>query len=118
MTTEQTATETTANLDDKKRLWEASDFLAGQNYWFLVLFLVGFILVMAVLTVLSIQHRHSVYGELSAAKIEFRKMQTEEERLILEQQTFSATPMVAERAVRELNMFYPSNQNRMTIKAP
>lgn len=35
--------------------------------------------------------------------------------MLIEQQTFSATPQVTNRAVSELNMFYPNVSDRMII---
>ena len=35
--------------------------------------------------------------------------------MLIEQQTFSATPQVTNRAVTELNMFYPNLSDRMII---
>ena len=42
-------------------------------------------------------------------------MHIEEQRLLIEQQTFSATPQVARRAVSELGMFFPVGEHRRII---
>lgn len=114
-TVDELLTKNKKAMSENTLFWEKSDFVAGRNYWFFVVLFAVVVLMVAVLTVLQIQERHQVYRELTLAKNEFQKMQIEKERLILEQQTFSATPMVAERAVSELQMFYPSENNRISI---
>lgn len=101
--------------DDESWL-DADDFLAGFNYWFVLLVLGVAILVLAVLSVLQVQSRHDTYQELARSVREFNQMKLEEERLLLEQQTFSATPTVVERSVGELAMFYPDDKHRLVLK--
>ncbi len=101
--------------DDGEELVSDSDLVAGRNYWFVMASLVLIILATAIKTVHQTQERHAVYRELSQAKQAYRDMHIEEQRLIIEQQTFSATPIVAQRAVTELGMFYPVDKNRLVI---
>lgn len=63
----------------------------------------------------QIQTYHQQYGELQKLKKQFRQLQIEHQRMLIEQQTFSATPQVTHRAVTELNMFYPNLSDRMII---
>ena len=102
-------------IDDGEELVSDSDLVAGRNYWFVMASLVLIILATAIKTVHQTQERHAVYRELSQAKQAYRDMHIEEQRLIIEQQTFSATPIVAQRAVTELGMFYPVDKNRLVI---
>lgn len=61
------------------------------------------------------QERHETYIELQKRSRELNELKIEEQRLMIEQQTFSATPQVAQRAVSELGMFFPTNENRRVI---
>ena len=45
-----------------------------------------------------------------------RKLQIEHQRLLIEQQTFSATPQIASRAVAELGMFSPMLEDKLIIQ--
>ena len=45
-----------------------------------------------------------------------RKLQVEHQRLLIEQQTFSATPQIASRAVSELNMYSPTLKDKLIIQ--
>lgn len=63
----------------------------------------------------QIQTYHQQYGALQKLKKQFRQLQIEHQRMLIEQQTFSATPQVTNRAVTELNMFYPNLSDRMII---
>lgn len=97
---------------------DGNDLLAGRSYWFVLIVLVVLILMMGVWTNEQIQERHRLYRELSFERQAYQKMQTEAQRLIIEQQTFSATPTVAGRAVNELNMFYPTQKHRLVVAEP
>lgn len=92
-----------------------SDLQAGRSYWFVLFGLVVLVLVLAVHIVKQTQERHDTYRQLSQARQAYQSMQIEEARLIIEQQTFSATPQVAQRAVNELGMFYPVEKNRVVV---
>lgn len=61
------------------------------------------------------QAHHESYRNLQRLKKELTSMQVEEQRLLIEQQTFSATPQVARRAVSELGMFFPAGDSRRVI---
>lgn len=61
------------------------------------------------------QAHHEAYRNLQKLKKELTAMQVEEQRLLIEQQTFSATPQVARRAVSELGMFFPAGDSRRVI---
>lgn len=80
-----------------------------------MLLLVIAILWTGVSVVEQIQTYHQQYGELQKLKKQFRQLQMEHQRMLIEQQTFSATPQVTNRAVTELNMFYPNLSDRMII---
>lgn len=80
-----------------------------------MLWLVGLILWTAVQTVEQVQSYHHEYGRLQDLKKEFRQLQIERQRMLIEQQTFSATPQVTNRAVAELQMFYPNVSDRLII---
>lgn len=97
---------------------DGNDLLAGRSYWFMLVFLTVLILMMGVWTNEQIQERHQIYRELSSEIQAYQKMQIEAQRLIIEQQTFGATPTVAGRAVGELNMFYPTDKHRLIITEP
>lgn len=97
---------------------DGNDLLAGRSYWFVLIFLTVLILMMGVWTNEQIQERHQIYRELSFERQAHQKMQIEAQRLIIEQQTFSATPTVAGRAVNELHMFYPTQKHRLVVTEP
>lgn len=99
-------------------VFDGNDLVAGRSYWFLLIGLVVLLLSMGVLTNLKIQERHRLYRELSEARQNYQKMQIEEQRLMIEQQTFSSTPTVAQRAVSELGMFYPTEKHRLIVTEP
>lgn len=77
--------------------------------------LVVAILWTGVKTAQQVQSYHHIYGEMTKLKQDFRQLQIERQRMLIEQQTFSATPQVTNRAVTELNMFYPNLSDRMII---
>lgn len=85
-----------------------------------VLRVILIILIMLIFwTALSIvkqtNERHQVHIDIRKLEIELAQLRTEEQRLMIEQQTFSATPQVASRAVSELGMFFPTGENRRVI---
>lgn len=71
------------------------------------------ILITGVMIATQTQKRHQTYQELTRLRQQLVNMQVEESRLLIEQQTFSATPQVARRAVRELGMHYPTKKERI-----
>ncbi|MDO5652400.1 MAG: cell division protein FtsL [Moraxella sp.] len=88
------------------------NFLLMNNrvYWVLML-----ILATGVATAKQAYERHERYFALSAAKNTMRTLKTEEQRLLIEQQTFSATPHIAQRSVSELGMFFPTDNEKLII---
>lgn len=97
---------------------DGQDLQAGRVYWFVLSALVLIILVTGVQNVKQVLVRHELYRALSQAKSEHQRLVTEEQRLLIEQQTFSATPIVAKRAKSELMMDYPRPDQHITILAP
>ncbi len=69
----------------------------------------------AVSIVEQTNERHQVHIQIRKLDLELGDLRTEEQRLMIEQQTFSATPQVASRAVSELGMFFPTGENRRVI---
>lgn len=70
------------------------------------------VLLTGVMIALQTQKRHQTYQEITRLKQELTKMQVEENRLLIEQQTFSAIPQVAKRAAH-LGMHYPTNKEQV-----
>ena len=92
-----------------------SEYRGVSLYAVAMLVLVIAMLWTGVSVVEQIQNYHQKYGELQTLKKQFRQLQMEHQRMLIEQQTFSATPQVMNRAVAELNMFYPNITDRMII---
>lgn len=90
----------------------------GRTYWTAMLLLVLLILVTAVLIVRQTYERHLTYHQLGKLRSAYQVMKAEEQRLMIEQQTSSATPIVAQRAVTELGMFFPNDKQRIVIAPP
>jgi cell division protein FtsL len=64
----------------------------------------------------GVQQYHQDYKTLQDMKKQERKLQVEHQRLLIEQQTFSATPQIASRAVSELGMFSPTLKDKLIIQ--
>ena len=62
------------------------------------------------------QERHEAYIELQKRSRELNELKIEEQRLMIEQQTFSATPQVAQRAVSELGMFFRPMKTAVSLR--
>ena len=92
-----------------------TEYRGVSLYAVAMMLLVIAILWTGVSVVEQIQTYHQQYGELQKLKKQFRQLQMEHQRMLIEQQTFSATPQVTNRAVTELNMFYPNLSDRMII---
>lgn len=92
-----------------------TEYRGVSLYTVAMMLLVIAILWTGVSVVEQIQTYHQQYGELQKLKKQFRQLQMEHQRMLIEQQTFSATPQVTNRAVTELNMFYPNLSDRMII---
>lgn len=83
-------------------------------YRLVIIMLLLAILMTGMMIATQTQDRHHAYQELIRLKQELTAMQIEESRLLIEQQTFSATPQVAKRAAGELSMYYPSKKEQIT----
>lgn len=92
-----------------------SEYRGVSLYAMTMLVLVLAILWTGINVVEQIQNYHQQYNELARLKKEFRQSQIEHQRMLIEQQTFSATPQVSSRAVNELHMFYPTLSHRLII---
>lgn len=95
----------------------ANEYKGVSIYAMTMAILIGLILWTGIATVQQVQAYHQQYGVLQQLKKDYRNLQIENQRLLIEQQTFSATPQIASRAVSELNMFYPQLSDRMIIQA-
>ncbi len=84
-------------------------------YWLVIMGLIVAILITGVAISKQTQERHNTYGHLQTLKEEFIKLQTEEQRLRIEQQTFGSTSQVVRRSVDELGMFFPHKEHRQVI---
>lgn len=113
-----TRTPVTAKTDDSIADWMEKEYRGVSIYAVLMGILLTLILWTGINTVRQIQAYHQQYTELQKTKKEYRKLQIERQRLLIEQQTFSATPQIARRAVTELNMFYPKLTDRLIIQMP
>lgn len=87
----------------------------SRLYWFGIFVMLLATLVTAILTVEQTQTRHTLYQQIANVRADVRALKVEEERLIIEQQTFSATPIVAKRSAIELKMFYPDDAHRLVL---
>ncbi|MDN6275378.1 cell division protein FtsL [Psychrobacter sp.] len=64
----------------------------------------------------GVQQYHLDYKTLQDMKQQERNLQIEHQRLLVEQQTFSATPQIASRAVAELGMYSPTLKDKLIIQ--
>lgn len=64
----------------------------------------------------QVQQYHQDYKVLQDMRKQHRKLQVEHQRLLIEQQTFSATPQIASRAVAELGMYSPSLNDKLILQ--
>lgn len=85
---------------------------------FVVVVLLVAILTVAIMIAKQTQKRHETYRALQSLKSELAKLHIEEQRLLIEQQTFGATSQVARRADIELKMQLPSKDQRRVISVP
>ncbi|WP_019673185.1 cell division protein FtsL [Psychrobacter lutiphocae] len=85
-------------------------------YAAVMLLLAAGIIWSAVLTAEQVQQYHEDYMALQKLKVEHRNLQIENQRLVIEQQTFSATPQIASRAVTQLGMYSPSTQDKLILQ--
>lgn len=93
----------------------ARRFVGVRIFHILILLLVCAILWAGVRVVEQIYQYREDYKQLQTMKQEYKEMQIEYQRLLIEQQTFSATPKIASRAINELKMYYPKNQDKLIL---
>jgi cell division protein FtsL len=94
----------------------AQRFGVVRIYVVLLLLLAGAIVWSGIKTAEEVQQYHQDYKTLQDMKKQERKLQVEHQRLLIEQQTFSATPQIASRAVAELGMYSPSLKDKLIIQ--
>ncbi|MGP1571356.1 MAG: cell division protein FtsL [Moraxella sp.] len=98
---------------------EDSDFSNVKDplglYWLILVFCSVLILMTGISIVIQTQERHQVYHHLQELKKQHDNLLIEEQRLYIEQQTFSATSQIVKRSVDELGMFFPTKNNKQVI---
>ncbi|WP_367105420.1 cell division protein FtsL [uncultured Psychrobacter sp.] len=94
----------------------ARRFNVVSIYVVVLLMLAGAIIWSGIRTAEDVQQYHQDYKTLQDMKKQERKLQIEHQRLLIEQQTFSATPQIASRAVAELGMYSPTLQDKLIIQ--
>lgn len=104
-----------ANHSDIGELF-ARRFSAVSIYAVVLLLIAGAIVWSGVQTAKGVQQYHQDYKTLQDMKKQERKLQIEHQRLLIEQQTFSATPQIASRAVSELGMYSPTLKDKLIIQ--
>lgn len=77
--------------------------------------LMALIFASALAVVQQTQTHHAKNAELRQKTLQFEELRIQNQRLLIEQQAFSATPQVAQRAVSDLGMFFPVGENRRII---
>ena len=85
-------------------------------YVAILLILAAAIIWSGIKTAEGVQQYHQDYKTLQDMKKQERNLQVEHQRLLIEQQTFSATPQIASRAVAELGMFSPTLKDKLIIQ--
>ncbi|MGP9556944.1 cell division protein FtsL [Psychrobacter sp. AOP7-A1-24] len=85
-------------------------------YVVVLLLLAATIVWSGIKTAEEVQQYHQDYKTLQDMKKQERKLQVEHQRLLIEQQTFSATPQIASRAVAELGMYSPTLKDKLIIQ--
>lgn len=94
----------------------AQRFGVVSIYMVILLLLAGAIVWSGVKTAATVQLYHQDYKTLQDMKKQQRKLQVEHQRLLIEQQTFSATPQIVSRAVAELGMYSPTLKDKLIIQ--
>ncbi|MGP4951363.1 cell division protein FtsL [Psychrobacter sp. T6-1] len=94
----------------------AKRFNVVSIYVVILLLLAGSIIWSGIKTAQNVQQYHQDYKTLQDMKKQERKLQIEHQRLLIEQQTFSATPQIASRAVAELGMYSPTLKDKLIIQ--
>ncbi len=94
----------------------AQRFSVVNIYVMVLLLLAAGVIWSGIKTAETIQQYHQDYKTLQDMKKQQRKLQVEYQRLLIEQQTFSATPQIASRAVAELGMYSPTLKDKLIIQ--
>ena len=94
----------------------AQRFSVINIYVMVLLLLAAGIVWSGIKTAEAVQQYHQDYKTLQDMKKQQRKLQVEHQRLLIEQQTFSATPQIASRAVAELGMYSPTLKDKLIIQ--
>ena len=94
----------------------AQRFSVVNIYVIVLLLLAASIVWSGIKTAEAVQQYHQDYKTLQDMKKQQRKLQVEHQRLLIEQQTFSATPQIASRAVSELGMYSPTLKDKLIIQ--
>ena len=95
-----------------------TEYRGVSLYTVAMMLLVIAILWTGVSVVEQIQTYHQQYGELQKLKKQFRQLQMEHQRMLIEQQTFGATAQIGSRAVTQLRMFSPPAAQTVVISIP
>ena len=106
---------TSSNTTDVGELF-VHRFSVVNIYVVVLLLLAGAIVWSGIQTAKGVQQYHQDYRTLQDMKKQERKLQIEHQRLLIEQQTFSATPQIASRAVAELGMYSPTLKDKLIIQ--
>lgn len=85
-------------------------------FMLVMLLLAAAIIFTGVKSALQVQQYHQDYKNLQLLKKQYLQLQIEHNRLMIEQQTFSATPQIAARAVAELNMYSPTVKDKIIVQ--
>ena len=91
-------------------------FNVSSIYVAILILLAAGIVWSGIKTAEGVQQYRQDYKTLQDMKKQERKLQVEHQRLLIEQQTFSATPQIASRAVAELGMFSPTLKDKLIIQ--
>ena len=94
----------------------ARRFSVVSIYVVLLLLLAVAIVWSGIKTAEAVQQYHQDYNTLQDLKKQQRTLQIEHQRLLIEQQTFSATPQIASRAVAELGMYSRTFKDKLIIQ--
>ena len=105
----------TANTTDVGELF-VRRFNVVSIYVAVLLLLAAAIVWSGIKTAEEVKQYHQDYRTLQDMKKQERKLKIEHQRLLIEQQTFSATPQIASRAVAELGMFSPALTDKLIIQ--
>lgn len=91
-------------------------FVGVNLYVVIMLGLAAIIIGTGVKAAEQVQQYHQDYKVLQDMRKQYRKLQVEHQRLLIEQQTFSATPQIASRAVAELGMYSPGTKDKLILQ--